>query len=65
MKKASKISLVVLLSLAGLCVGSLVVSTLINLGLPQASAHPETPGQAELTRQAELFHLRRQVGDEV
>ncbi len=65
MKKASKISLVVLLSLAGLCVGLLVVSTLINLGLPLASAHPETPGQAELTRQAELFHLRREVGDEV
>lgn len=65
MKKASKIFLVVLLFLAGLCVGLLVVSTLINLGLPKASAHPETPGQAELTRQAELFHLRRAAGDEV
>ncbi len=65
MKKASKILLTVILSLAGLCLGLLALSALSNLGLPQASARPETLDEAELTRQAELFHLRQQVGDEV
>lgn len=65
MKKASKISLIVILSLTGLCLSLLVISALSNLSLPQASARPETLDQAELTRQSELFHLRREVGDEV
>ncbi len=65
MKKASKILLTVILSLTGLCLGLTALSALSNLGLPQASARPERLDEAELTRQAELFHLRQQVGDEV
>jgi len=65
MKKASKIFLTIILSLTGLCLGLLIISALSNLNLPQASAHPETLDEAELTRQAELFHLRQNVGDEV
>lgn len=53
------------LSLTGLCLGLMSLSAISNLGLPQASSHPETLGEAELNRQAELFHLRRAVGDAV
>ncbi len=65
MKKASKVFLTVSLAFTGLCLGLLALSALGNLSLPQASAHPETLDEAELTRQAELFHLRRSVGDAV
>ncbi|GAB4495587.1 MAG: hypothetical protein OHK0010_32600 [Anaerolineales bacterium] len=65
MKKASKTFLTILISITGLCLGALAISALSNLGLPQASTHPETLDEAELTRQSELFHLRRQVGNEV
>lgn len=65
MKKASNIFLTTILSLTALCLGLLLLSALSNFGLPQVSASPETLNEAELTRQSELFHLRRAVGDNV
>lgn len=65
MKRARTIARVFILSLLGLCLGLTALFALSNLGLPQASAQPETLDNAELTRQAELLHLRRAVGDAV
>ena len=65
MKKVKKTLLFFSLSLLGLCLGLMALSALSNLGLPQTSLHPETLGEAEMTRQAELFHLRMAVGDTV
>lgn len=65
MKKIFKITLLLTLFLTGLCLGLIALSALSNISLPQASARPETLNEAEQTRQAELFHLRRAVGDEV
>ena len=65
MKKVSKIFLTVILGLTSLCLALLVISALSNIGLPQASVRPEMLSEAERTRQAELFHLRRAVGNRV
>ncbi|MFZ5807957.1 MAG: hypothetical protein ACOY16_01630 [Chloroflexota bacterium] len=65
MKKASKIFLTIILSLTALCFGLLLISALRNFGLPQAFAHRGTLDENELARQAELFHLRREVGNQV
>lgn len=56
---------IIMLSLLGLCLALTALAALSNFGLPRASARPETLGEAETTRQAELFHLRRAVGDAV
>ncbi len=55
----------ILFGFIGLCFLLIIASALSNFGLSHASAQPEMLGEAETTRQAELFHLRRATGDAV
>lgn len=65
MKKALKIILTILLSLAALCIGLMLVSAVSNIGLPQTSSHPEMLSETERIRLDEYFHLRRAAGNAV
>jgi hypothetical protein len=65
MKISLRLIITLFLSTTGLCLGLLLISALSNIGLPQASAHPDTLDEAALARLAQLFHLRREVGNQV
>lgn len=65
MKKARKIFLIAILSIAGLClllVGGLAVS---NAAFPRQSLVVDVLSDADLVRLGEFYHLRQALGDEV
>jgi len=64
-KKARRILFITILSLTGLCLLLIGISSLSNLGLPQQSVVIETLSKADKIRLAEMYHLRQAVGDQV
>ena len=65
MKRIRKFITLTILSLMGICVTLLAISTLGNLTLPNRSAFVEILSAADKTRLAETRHLLRELGDTV
>jgi hypothetical protein len=65
MKKLRKITIIILLSLLGLCFLLTAVSAISNLGLPQGMTEVEVLSQTDKIRLVETTHLRQQIGNAV
>lgn len=63
--RITKILIISILSLIGVCLLLTVVSAISNLGLPQASPVLETLGEADKIRLAETQHLIQNLGSNI
>ncbi len=64
-RKKKRLSLWLVLSLLGLCLGLSAISAVFNLFVPDQSIDPDRLAELDMVRVLEAQHLRQELGDQV